>query len=149
MGRVMSANPWNDDEAMSDINVTPFVDVLLVLLVIFMITAPIITQMVQVDLPEDSYNKDGSSVDKTLRILVDRTGVIYINNEKIGLGLTGQNRAKFQQLIIEWVSKKTGQVFVDVEADENARYGALVPVIARLKEMNVGLNLIIDPSYQR
>ena len=145
----MSASPFNEDEAMSDINVTPFVDVLLVLLVIFMITAPIIHQMVQVDLPEDSYNQDGSSLDKTLRVLIDQSGVIYINNEQIGLGLTGQNRAKFQQLILEWSSQKTGQVFVDVEADENAKYGALVPVIARLKEMNVGLNLIIDPSHQR
>ena len=149
MGSHMSASPFNEDEAMSDINVTPFVDVLLVLLVIFMITAPIIHQMVQVDLPEDSYNQDGSSLDKTLRVLIDQSGVIYINNEQIGLGLTGQNRAKFQQLILEWSSQKTGQVFVDVEADENAKYGALVPVIARLKEMNVGLNLIIDPSHQR
>lgn len=148
MGRFMKLQPWHEDDAMSDINLTPFVDVLLVLLIIFMITAPIITQMVQVDLPQDSYNKDGSSVDKTLRVLVDKSGVIYVNNEKIGEDLKGKNQAKFQQMIVDWTSQKPGKVFVDVEADENARYGALVPVIARLKEMEVGLNLIIDPSYQ-
>ena len=144
----MKFQRWHEEDAVSDINLTPFVDVLLVLLIIFMITAPIITQMVQVDLPQDSYNKDGSSVDKTLRVLVDKSGVIYVNNEKIGENLKAANRAKFQQLILDWTANKPGKIFVDVEADENARYGALVPVIARLKEMEVGLNLIIDPSYQ-
>ena len=141
----MMPSSW-DEDAMSDINVTPFVDVLLVLLVIFMITAPIITQMVQVDLPNDSYNKDGASVDKTLRVIIDQTGVVYVNDQEIGSGLTGVNLAKFQQHVQEWIDKKPQSLFVDVAADENVRYGAIVPVIVRLKEMNVGLNLIIDPS---
>ncbi len=147
MGSFMTPNSW-DEEAMSEINVTPFVDVLLVLLVIFMITAPIITQMVQVDLPNDSYNKDGASNDKSLSVVLDQAGVIYINDQKIGSDLTGVNLVKFKQHIDEWKGDKNPQsLYVDVAADENMRYGALVPVIARLKEMNVGMNLVIDPSH--
>ncbi|MBF0280342.1 MAG: biopolymer transporter ExbD [SAR324 cluster bacterium] len=145
MGGVMTPSSW-DDDAMSDINVTPFVDVLLVLLVIFMITAPIITQMVQVDLPNDSYNKDGASIDKTLRVVIDQSGLVYVNDQQIGSELTGVNLAKFQQHVQKWLDTKPQSLFVDVAADENVRYGAIVPVIVRLKEMNVGLNLIIDPS---
>ena len=49
---------WEENEPLSEINVTPFVDVLLVLLIIFMVTAPIVNHVIQVDLPEDSYNQD-------------------------------------------------------------------------------------------
>ena len=148
MGSIMISGSRGEDEAMSDINVTPFVDVLLVLLVIFMITAPIINQMIQIDLPQDSYQQDGAPLEKTMRVLIDRSGVIYANDEKIGQGLSGENWDKFQQTVLEWTATKNGPVFVDVEADENAKYSALIPVIARLKEMNVGLNLIIKPNTE-
>ncbi len=46
---------WEENEPLSEINVTPFVDVLLVLLIIFMVTAPIVNHVIQVDLPQDSY----------------------------------------------------------------------------------------------
>lgn len=141
----MMQSPWEEEEMMSDINVTPFVDVLLVLLVIFMITAPIIHQIVQVDLPEDTYSKDGASLDKTLRIIIDQEGQIYINNDLIGQGLSGKNEENFKKRITEWRRNKEGTFSVDIEADENAKYGMIVPVIARLKEMNVTLNLVIDP----
>ncbi len=141
----MSFSPTDDDEPLSDINVTPFVDVLLVLLIIFMITAPIIHHTVKVDLPKDTYS-DGAALDKTLRVVVDQTGMIYINNDQVGLDLNGTNREKFERLIQEWLANKSGPQFVDVEADENVRYGALVPIIARLKEMEVGLNLVINPE---
>ena len=148
MGSIMMTGNRGEDEAMCDINVTPFVDVLLVLLVIFMITAPIINQMIQIDLPQDSYQQDGAPLEKTMRVLIDRKGVIYVNDEKIGEGLSGSNWDKFQKIIREWTTTKKGPVFVDVEADENAKYSALIPVIARLKEMNVGLNLVIAPDTE-
>ena len=95
MGSIMMTGNRGEDEAMCDINVTPFVDVLLVLLVIFMITAPIINQMIQIDLPQDSYQQDGAPLEKTMRVLIDRKGVIYVNDEKIGEGLSGSNWDKF------------------------------------------------------
>lgn len=135
-----------DEDAVSDINVTPFVDVLLVLLIIFMITAPIINYMVKVDLPKDSYSKDGATLDKTLRVVIDKNGLIYVNNDKIGANLTGANKEKFQKTILDWIKAKPDRHSIDLEADENARYGVIVPVIARLKEMNIGMNLVINPE---
>lgn len=136
--------PGNDEE-MSDINVTPFVDVLLVLLVIFMITAPIINQTVQVDLPEDSYSKDGASLDNSLKVIIDKEGIIYVNNDQIGFGLEKENLTKFEQRIKEWTANKLGPQSVDLEADKEAKYASIIPVITQLKEMGLNLNLIIEP----
>ena len=60
---------------MRDINVTPFVDVLLVLLIIFMVTAPIINHVVQVELPKDSYSQDRQKpMQESVRVVNDRKG---------------------------------------------------------------------------
>ena len=69
----MGNSQWQENEPLSDINVTPFVDVLLVLLIIFMITAPIINHVIKVDLPKDSYNQDKMKpVQTPLRLLWTR-----------------------------------------------------------------------------
>ena len=75
----MGNSQWQENEPLSDINVTPFVDVLLVLLIIFMITAPIINHVIKVDLPKDSYNQDKMKpVQTPLRITLDKEGVVYV-----------------------------------------------------------------------
>lgn len=148
MGDLMISPDLDDHEPLSDINVTPFVDVLLVLLVIFMITAPIINQVVQVELPKDSYTKDGASVDKSLKIIIDPTGTIFINNDVIGIGLDGENEKKFLKTVQEWAGTRRLPVFVDVEADKNAKWDDIIPVITRLKEVNVGINFVIDPAHK-
>ena len=94
--------PSQNDEPMSDINVTPFVDVLLVLLIIFMITAPIIQNVVEIDLPQDNYEDNQANLDQTLRIVIDPSGTIYINKDRIGNALKGEALSLFQQRINEW-----------------------------------------------
>ena len=75
----MGNSQWQENEPLSDINVTPFVDVLLVLLIIFMITAPIINHVIKVDLPKDSYNQDKMKpVQTPLRIVLDKEGVCLL-----------------------------------------------------------------------
>ena len=72
------------NEPMSEINVTPFVDVMLVLLIIFMVTAPLLTVGVQVDLPEsaaDSLPDD----QEPLTISINSKGEIYIQEHKVSL----------------------------------------------------------------
>ena len=65
---------WEENEPLSEINVTPFVDVLLVLLIIFMVTAPIVNHVIQVDLPEDSYNKDVMKpLQEPLKLVIDKS----------------------------------------------------------------------------
>ena len=77
---------WEENEPLSEINVTPFVDVLLVLLIIFMITAPIVNHVIQVDLPEDSYNQDVMKpLQEPLRVVIDKAWVLYLVLTRIGL----------------------------------------------------------------
>jgi len=146
----MDNSQWNEIEPLSDINVTPFVDVLLVLLIIFMITAPIINHVIQVDLPKDTYNQDKMKpVQEPLRIVLDREGVVYVGETRIGDSLKESNQEIFQKSIRLWIEKKKPPWIVDLEADESVRYGAIVPVVARLKELGVSMNLVIQPKSKK
>ena len=72
-----------DDNFMSEINVTPFVDVMLVLLIIFMVTAPMMTQGVDVSLPEASTGPISKNTEKDLVITIDKTGQVSIDSQVI------------------------------------------------------------------
>ena len=72
----------NDNDTMSEINVTPFVDVMLVLLVIFMVTAPMMTQGMMVELPKAEANSLPQS-EKQLNLSVTEDGQFYINKEPL------------------------------------------------------------------
>ncbi len=146
----MSSSPFQENESLSEINVTPFVDVLLVLLVIFMVTAPIINHAIQVDLPQDQFSQDKiKPMEEPLRVVVDKEGVLYVDDARIGLSSDEESQRIFQERVRTWTEKEKEPWQVDLEADENARYGALVPVIARLKELGVSLNLVIQPQAKR
>lgn len=146
----MSSSPFQENESLSEINVTPFVDVLLVLLVIFMVTAPIINHAIQVDLPQDQFSQDKvKPMEEPLRVVVDKEGVLYLGDTKIGPSGDEESQRVFQERVRSWTAQEKEPWQVDLEADENARYGALVPVIARLKELGVSLNLVIQPQAKR
>ena len=72
----------NDNDTMSEINVTPFVDVMLVLLVIFMVTAPMMTQGMMVQLPKAEANSLPQS-EKQLNLSITEDGQFYINKEPL------------------------------------------------------------------
>jgi len=143
----MGNSQWQENEPLSDINVTPFVDVLLVLLIIFMITAPIINHVIKVDLPKDSYNQDKMKpVQTPLRVTLDKEGVVYVGETRIGDSLNEENQGIFKKSVDLWTQKQKPPWIVDVEADEEVRYGAMVPVVARLKELGIDMNLVIQPK---
>ncbi len=138
---------WEENEPLSEINVTPFVDVLLVLLIIFMVTAPIVNHVIQVDLPEDSYNQDTMKpMQEPLRVVIDKAGVLYLGNTRIGGSKDSESHRILQDKIRQWTKGRRQPWLVDLEADEKVDYGAIVPVIARLKEQKVNMNLIIRPK---
>ena len=138
---------WEDNEPLSEINVTPFVDVLLVLLIIFMVTAPIVNHVIQVDLPEDSYNQDTMKpMQEPLRVVIDKAGVLYLGNTRIGGSKDDESHRILKDKIRQWTKGRRQPWLVDVEADEKVDYGAIVPVIARLKEQKVNMNLVIRPK---
>ena len=138
---------WEENEPLSEINVTPFVDVLLVLLIIFMVTAPIVNHVIQVDLPEASYNQDTMKpMQEPLRVVIDKAGVLYLGNTRIGGSKDDESHRILQDKIRQWTKGRRQPWLVDVEADEKVDYGAIVPVIARLKEQKVNMNLVIRPK---
>ena len=138
---------WEENEPLSEINVTPFVDVLLVLLIIFMVTAPIVNHVIQVDLPQDSYNKDVMKpLQEPLKLVIDKSGILYIGKTRIGDSIEEESQIVMKDRVTQWTRGKKQPWLVDVEADEKVDYGSIVPVIARLKELDVSMNLVIRPK---
>ena len=138
---------WEENEPLSEINVTPFVDVLLVLLIIFMVTAPIVNHVIQVDLPQDSYNKDVMKpLQEPLKLVIDKSGILYIGKTRIGDSAEDESQIILKDRVTQWTRGKKQPWLVDVEADEKVDYGSIVPVIARLKELDVSMNLVIRPK---
>ena len=140
---------WEENEPLSEINVTPFVDVLLVLLIIFMVTAPIVNHVIQVDLPQDSYNKDVMKpLQEPLKLVIDKSGILYIGKTRIGDSAEEESQIVLKDKVMQWIRGKKQPWLVDVDADEKVDYGSIVPVIARLKELDVSMNLVIRPKPQ-
>ena len=138
---------WEENEPLSEINVTPFVDVLLVLLIIFMVTAPIVNHVIQVDLPQDSYNKDVMKpLQEPLKLVIDKSGILYIGKTRIGDSAEEESQIVLKDRVTQWTRGKKQPWLVDLEADEKVDYGSIVPVIARLKELDVSMNLVIRPK---
>ena len=138
---------WEENEPLSEINVTPFVDVLLVLLIIFMVTAPIVNHVIQVDLPQDSYNKDVMKpLQEPLKLVIDKSGILYIGKTRIGDSAEEESQIVLKDRVPQWTRGRKQPWLVDVEADEKVDYGSIVPVIARLKELDVSMNLVIRPK---
>ena len=111
----------NNQEAMSEINVTPLVDVMLVLLVVFIVTAPLLTQSVGVNLPKTvpaaPPPKDAENL-----VSVDSAGDIYLNKEKLTAEVLGQKLADLQ--------KTNPEVTVQFEIDDKVNYGKAAQVMA-------------------
>lgn len=120
--------------ALSEINVTPFVDVMLVLLVIFMVTAPLLKQGVDVDLPQ-SKGKEISSEER-LVIVLSKKGVIYLNNKKIEAPVLIEK--------LRTISKINPEVYL--EADKDVPYGKVVELMAEIKDAGIEkLGMVTEP----
>ncbi|VEN75247.1 Biopolymer transport protein ExbD [Candidatus Desulfarcum epimagneticum] len=128
-----------DDFLLSEINVTPFVDVMLVLLIIFMVTAPMMTQGVNVSLPEISSARPLPSEAKPVIVSVDSDGAAYINGRKTPPAL-------FRRSLLRTV-KDTGKREVFLKADRKVPYGAVARVISEIHEAGiVSLGIVALPS---
>jgi biopolymer transport protein ExbD len=78
----MAFRPYDDDEVMSEINVTPLVDVMLVLLIIFMITVPVMKQAVQIQLPQ-AASQPLDPKPQAVRLMVDAQGHYFLDNARV------------------------------------------------------------------
>ncbi len=123
---------------MSEINVTPFVDVMLVLLIIFMVTAPMMIQGLNVDLPEASA-KPLDSEKEHLIITIDKDHQVHINEYQVTLDSLSARLIKILQ--------SRGDREVYLKADKNIPYGIVVQVMAEIKGAGVEqLGMITEPA---
>ncbi len=107
---------------MAEINVTPMVDVMLVLLVIFIVTAPLLTTGVNVKLPQTSKTKSLPQDNKALTLYVERDGTLTLNEAKLDMdALTSR---------LEGVREANPEVRVYVKGDKDVAYGQMMQVMA-------------------
>ena len=127
------------NEPMSEINVTPFVDVMLVLLIIFMVTAPLLTVGVQVDLPEsaaDSLPDD----QEPLTISINSKGEIYIQEHQV----------TYQKMVPKLlaIAKNRTDTRIYVRGDKNINYGRVMEVMGNLAGSGFTKVALISEPYK-
>ena len=126
-------------DPMSEINVTPFVDVMLVLLIIFMVTAPLLTVGVQVDLPEsaaDSLPDD----QEPLTVSVNSKGEIYIQEIQV-------SAQKFIPKLLA-IAKNRTDTRIYVRGDKNINYGRVLEVMGTLSGAGFSKVALISEPYK-
>ena len=132
---------------LSEINVTPFVDVMLVLLVIFMVTAPILYQGVEVNLPKTT-SKPIPSIqrEKKVVVTVNEKGEVYIEKEKYKLS---ELKLKVRGMILgKGKNLENEQVFL--RADSSVPYGTVIDVMTEIRKAGVeNIGLITEPLSKK
>ena len=127
----------NNKRFMSDINVTPLVDVMLVLLIIFMVTAPMMMQGVEVNLPQTTV-KPIKTREDPLILTVNKKREIYLENYRIELdGLERKVKKIFQ-------NRRDKEILL--RADKDVPYGFVIKVISRIKRAGIDkLGMVTEP----
>ncbi len=126
--------------SLSDINMVPFIDVVLVLLVIFMITAPILQSGIEVDLPKTKTVKDISQ--ERVVVTIDRAQKVYLGNDPV-------NIHKIGDLIKEHSKGSTAQA-VFVRCDEAVPFGSFATVVDELRQSGiVNIDVVTEPISSR
>lgn len=130
----------SSDRLMSDINVTPFVDVMLVLLIIFMVTTPMMMQGVDVVLPETN-SEQLIPQKEHLIITINKQNQVYINDYQVELDFLRE------KLIKIFESREDREVFL--RADKDISYGVVVFVMSEIKGAGVEkLGMVTEPLDQ-
>ena len=126
-------------EPMSEINVTPFVDVMLVLLIIFMVTAPLLTVGVPVDLPESSADSLPDD-QEPLTVTINSKGEIFIQEHKV----------VFKKVVpkILAISKNRTDTRIYVRGDKSINYGRVLEVMGMLSGAGFSKVALISERYK-
>ena len=125
-------------QTLSEINVTPFVDVMLVLLIIFMISAPLMQQGAQVDLPKANSGSLSEAPDQIV-LMVNKNRQILIGGNVIERGTLRKK--------LEGIAQAKPDVQVFIQADQNLPYGFIAQVMAEVKQAKIHrVGLVTEPG---
>jgi biopolymer transport protein ExbD len=123
------ANPDAEDDLVADINTTPLVDVMLVLLIIFLITIPVVIQSVSVELPKER-NQPTQTKPENIVIAVNKDGDVFWNMEPVP-----DSKALFEKL--KKIAVLQPQPEVHIRGDQDARYEAVGRVVATCQRASI------------
>jgi biopolymer transport protein ExbD len=124
---------------MSEINTTPLVDVMLVLLVIFIITAPLLTHAVRIDLPQTS-SQPLPEKPEVISVSIDTVGKMYWNDVPME---QGELKVKLQQ-----IANQKPQPELNIHADKETRYQVLAEVMADAQSVGISkLGFVSEPKH--
>ena len=124
---------------LSDINMVPFIDVVLVLLIIFMITAPILQSGIEVDVPKTHTVKEITQ--QRLVVTMDKNQLIYLGNEAVNIHQLADKIKK---------QSKTERDVVYIRADETIPFGAFCTVIDSLRQSGISnISIVTQPINDR
>ena len=126
--------------SLADINVTPFVDVLLVLLIIFMLTAPVLQSGIELNVPKTRTVKEISQ--ERMVISIDRAERLFLGNDGVNIHDLGK--------LIKQRTGKDKQPSVFLRADRNVPYGTVAMVVDELRQNGIEqISMVTEPASRR
>lgn len=134
----MAISTSEQDDVVSEINITPLVDVMLVLLIVFIVTAPLLTNTVKVNLPKAAPTQVTDQT-KAVVISVNPKGEIYLDKDKVTL-------EHFEQTI-QTRKAANPKLALNLNADETVPYGTVAKLLASIERVGVDkLSVITSPK---
>lgn len=127
----------DDDTELSDINITPLVDVMLVLLVAFVITIPVLTNAIHVNLPK-TVTTTPPDEQKTVTVTVDGGGKVFLNNAEV-------SRADLERQL-QALQSANPNLSLHLRADERVPYGPVAKVMAAIEHAGIARVAILTDS---
>jgi biopolymer transport protein ExbD len=124
----MAFSTQEDDDVLSEINITPLVDVMLVLLVAFVLTIPVLTNAIHVNLPK-TVQTTPPEQQKAITVTVDNTGKIYVDNREVP-------QQKFAGEL-QALKAANSSLSLHLRADERVPYGSVAKVMAAIEHAGV------------
>lgn len=124
----MQTQGGDSDDVMSEINVTPLVDVMLVLLVVFIVTAPLLTNAIHVNLPKTDETAP-PEIKEAVNVSVDKGGKVYLDKREIALDAVEPE--------LKALKAKDPELSLHLHADDGVNYGIVAKVMASIERAGI------------